>query len=74
MSMMGNSIARCPCRFLGDTEEEVEEYAEVFENLDQYRADAKKNRPLRKADDSDSDTDTDSDTDSDSDTDTDTDT
>ena len=56
----------------GNTEEELEEYAEIFENLEEYRAVAKKNRPIRKSNlsDSSSDSDTDTDTDSDSDTDT----
>ena len=59
----------------GNSEEELEEYAEIFENLEEYRAVAKKNRPIRKSNlsDSSSDSDTDTDTDSDSDTDTDSD-
>ena len=60
---------------IGNTEEEMEEYAEIFENIEKYRADAKKgNRPKRKEDASNTDTDTDTETDTDTDTSTDDDT
>ena len=59
---------------IGNTEEEMEEYAEIFENIEEYRADAKKgNRPKRKEEASDTDTDSETDTDTDTNTDDDTD-
>merc|ERR1712127_1166208 len=42
----------------GNTEEELEEYTEIFENIEEYRGDAKHNRPI---DDDDNDDDDDDD-------------
>lgn len=37
----------------GNTEEELEEYTEIFENIEEYRGDSKKNKPIDDDDDSD---------------------
>jgi hypothetical protein len=41
----------------GNTEEELEEYTEIFENIEEYRSDAKHNKPLEEDDDDDDDDD-----------------
>ena len=38
---------------LGNTEEELEEYTEIFENIEEYRGDSKTNKPIDDDDDDD---------------------
>ena len=39
----------------GNTEEELEEYTEIFENIEEFRGDSKSNKPINDDDDEDDD-------------------
>jgi hypothetical protein len=53
--------------FKGNTEEELEEYTEIFENIEEYRGDSKHNKPIDDDDDDEDDDDDDEDDDDDDD-------
>jgi hypothetical protein len=41
----------------GNTEEELEEYTEIFENIEEFRGDSKSNKPINDDDDDEDDDD-----------------